>query len=63
MTTVQLILPKARSATYDRHGWPIVLQFGGQKTRDEATLFIPAFAFVYPRQQLAESRAAGGTKR
>jgi hypothetical protein len=60
MATIQVILQGARIATYDIHDYPIVLQFGDQKTYNAALWFIPAFAVHIPAGRLSEIRAQQG---
>jgi hypothetical protein len=60
MATIQVILQGARIATYDIHDYPVVLQFGDQKTYDAAVWFIPAFALRIPTGRLSEIRAQQG---
>jgi len=60
IATIQVILQGARIATYDVHDYPIVLQFGDQKTYDRATWFIPAFSLHIPAQRLSEIRSQQG---
>jgi hypothetical protein len=61
MATIQVILQGARIATYDVQDYPIVLQFGEQRTYDAAVWFIPTFALRIPAQHLSEIRAQQGT--
>ena len=60
MATIQVILQGARIATYDIDDYPLVLQFGEQKTYDAAVWFIPAFALRIPAGRLSEIRAQQG---
>jgi hypothetical protein len=56
MATIQVILQGARIATYDIDDYPLVLQFGEQKTYDAAVWFIPAFSLRIPAWRLSEIR-------
>ncbi len=60
IATIQVILQGAKIATYDLNDFPIVLQFGDQKTYEKAAWFIPAFSLRIPAQRLSEIRSQQG---
>ena len=60
MATIQVILQGARSATYDIQDFPLVLQFGEQKSYDAAIYYIPAFSLRIPARHLSEIRTVQG---
>lgn len=60
MASIQVILQGARIATYDINDFPIVLQFGDQKSYDTAVWYIPAFSLRIPSHRLSEIRTQQG---
>jgi len=60
MAILQVILQGARIASYDIYDYPLVLQFGNQKTYESATWFIPSFQARIPARRLSEIRVLQG---
>jgi hypothetical protein len=60
MAIVQVILQGARIETHDIFDYPLILQFGDQKTYDAAVWFLPSFARRIPAWRLSEIRVRQG---
>jgi hypothetical protein len=60
MATIQVILAGARMANFDTYDYPIVLQFGDQKSYNQAVWFIPSSPSRIPARRLSEIRVQGG---
>jgi hypothetical protein len=60
MAVVQVILQGARIETHDVFDYPLILQFGEQKTYDAAIWFLPSFERRIPAWRLSEIRVRQG---
>ena len=60
MATIQVILQGARIASYDNYDYPVILQFGDQKTYDSAVWFIPSSQRRIAAWRLSEIRVQEG---
>ena len=61
MATIQVILQGARVGNHDIFDYPIVLQFGEQKSYEQAVWFIPSYSGRIRASRVSEIRVQQGS--
>ena len=61
MATIQVILQGARVGNHDIFDYPIVLQFGEQKSYEQAVWFIPSYSGRIRATRVSEIRVQQGS--